>query len=78
MLFALLALADTLLAAYRNTVPLAYLALMALIGTVLYAAMFLFLPIPALRGEAERWRRQAARALRLPSSLLPHPKRTDQ
>lgn len=78
MLFALLALADTLLAAYRNTVPLAYLALMALIGTVLYAAMFLFLPIPALRGEAERWRRQVARVLRLPSSLSPHPKRTDQ
>jgi O-antigen/teichoic acid export membrane protein len=43
--------------------PFLYLATMALVGGAVYAALFFLLPIPALRGEAERWRSHGAAAL---------------
>jgi O-antigen/teichoic acid export membrane protein len=40
--------------------PFLYLAMMGSVGGAVYAAAFLLLPIPALRGEGDRWRRQVA------------------
>jgi hypothetical protein len=43
-----------------------YLSAMVLIGAATYGCAFLFLPIPALRTEAQRWRQAIAGALHFP------------
>lgn len=42
---------------------LAYLMLMTLVGAVVYVTSLLFLPIPAIRAEAARWRQEFGKVL---------------
>lgn len=58
LLFSALAAAHYVLADARSSLPLAYLVLMGLVGALTYGAAFLFLPLPAISDEAERWRRK--------------------
>ena len=58
MLITALALADHALPAMlRSEHPFIYLIVTGGVGTLVYGAGFLFLPIPALSSEAARWRR---------------------
>jgi teichuronic acid exporter len=41
----------------KPTMPALYLVIMGIVGFVVYVVSFLFLPVPALRSEAARWRR---------------------
>lgn len=68
-LFGCLALLDQWLAPLAAHIPFAYVVLMAGAGCFAYATMFLLIPIPALRGEAARWRQHIA-ALARPSRAL--------
>jgi len=63
-LFAVLALADAALGSVQARTPPLYLLAMVAAGAATYAAAFLFLPIPALRAEVQRWRNAAAKLLR--------------
>lgn len=56
LLFVVLFLIDLALGEHRSTAPATYLLIMSFCGGLFYAAAFLFIPIPALRSEAERWR----------------------
>jgi len=67
LLFGFLALIDQGLAPYKATAPIVYLAIMSLLGGGFYAALFLYLPIPALHAEASRWRQKIASMLKLPA-----------
>lgn len=49
---------------FQRTEPIVYLCAMAVSGTLLYGAMFFFLPFKSLRSEADRWKGM----LRLPLS----------
>jgi len=51
------------IAGLAQRMPFAYLAAMGLLGGAVYAAAFFLLPIPELRGEAERWRNLGLAAL---------------
>jgi O-antigen/teichoic acid export membrane protein len=57
LLFGVLALADFSLAGHAES-PLRYLLVLSLGGGLFYAALFLFVPIPALQTEAARWRQK--------------------
>lgn len=63
---------DRLLPPDIAAVPLYYLVAMSLSGGTVYALAFLFLPIPALRTEAARWRGKLGAGL----ALLPFLKKT--
>ena len=58
LLFIVLAATHYVLADVRASLPLVYLVLMGLVGAGTYIAAFLFLPLPAIGSEAERWRRK--------------------
>lgn len=58
LLFCALAATHYVLGDIRVSLPLVYLLLMGLVGGIAYVAAFLFLPLPALGSEAERWRRK--------------------
>lgn len=66
LLFAILALGHLLLRNAGTNMSWVYLSAMVLIGAATYGCAFLFLPIPALRAEALRWRQTIAGALGLP------------
>jgi O-antigen/teichoic acid export membrane protein len=57
-LFVLLAMVDSAIASMRTTSPALYLLAMCSAGGIIYSTAFLLLPVPALKSEAERWRRQ--------------------
>jgi teichuronic acid exporter len=62
VLFAFLGIVDwAYFGALRDDRPAIYLAGMAVLGAIVYGAMFLYAPVAALNGEAMRWKR----ALRL-------------
>ena len=67
VLFGFLAALDLGLSPFKTSAPIVYLGVMSLMGGTAYAALFLFLPIPALHDEASRWRQVIARALKLPA-----------
>jgi O-antigen/teichoic acid export membrane protein len=56
-LFAILALIHFTLGDHRTTMPLLYLLVMAFTGALTYMTALLYLPIPAISSEADRWRR---------------------
>jgi O-antigen/teichoic acid export membrane protein len=56
MLALTLALTHMALAPYKATSPTTYLAGMAAIGSLAYAAMFLAMPVTGIESEAARWR----------------------
>jgi hypothetical protein len=64
LLFAILAIAHLLLTPTKADLPWAYVLTMAFTGFVTYTCAFLFLPIPALKGEADRWRQQLVAGFR--------------
>jgi O-antigen/teichoic acid export membrane protein len=66
LLFAILALAHFLLRSVGTNMSWVYLSTMVLVGALTYGCAFLFLPIPALRAEALRWRQTIAVVLRFP------------
>ncbi|HEV8261346.1 MAG TPA: hypothetical protein VGQ19_11395, partial [Burkholderiales bacterium] len=65
LLFVALAIVNFLGVGLKASNPLLYLTAMIVAGTVLYTAAFLFIPIPALRSEAARWRQKIGSALGL-------------
>lgn len=65
LLFSVLAAIHLALGELRTTLPSLYLLLMILSGGFTYLAAFLFLPIPAISGEVERWRQKIDGGLRL-------------
>jgi O-antigen/teichoic acid export membrane protein len=67
LLFVILALVHAIAADLKSGIPVLYLAIMASVGFLAYAAAFLFLPIPALRSEAGRWRERIQSGLHLMS-----------
>ena len=60
ILLASLTLTHHLLVAFGLTGSLPYLVTMVAVGVTVYASAFLLVPIPALRGETERWREKIA------------------
>ena len=60
-LFAILAGVHHLTGDLKSSTPSVYLGAMTITGLLAYACAFLFLPIPALRTEAARWRDAARR-----------------
>jgi O-antigen/teichoic acid export membrane protein len=64
-LFSVLALVHFLLGDLRAATPMLYLAVMATFGFLAYASAFLFVPIPALRSEAARWRQRIRSGLQV-------------
>lgn len=65
--FVLLALVDAALHEWARMRPVLYLVVMSSLSGVFAVAAFLWLPIPALRGESARWRTFLATHLRLPT-----------
>jgi O-antigen/teichoic acid export membrane protein len=65
LLFVGLAIVHFLVVNLRTSYPLLYLTAMIVAGSVLYTAAFLFVPIPALRSEAARWRQKISGGLDL-------------
>jgi O-antigen/teichoic acid export membrane protein len=55
-LIAVLAVVHSTTLELRSGLPALYLGIMAVCGLITYVLAFLFLPIPALRSEAARWR----------------------
>jgi O-antigen/teichoic acid export membrane protein len=68
LLAAALAILHTMIAEFRVVAPALYLAAMATFGGLVYATAFLFLPLEALRTEADRWKK---RLVRRPTRLRP-------
>ena len=60
-----LAVTHSLTNDFRPSMPALYLFVMVFSGVVVYAAGFLFLPIPALSTEARRWRQKIRGGLNL-------------
>ncbi len=58
LLFTALGAAHYALGDIRTSLPLVYLLLMVLVGAIAYIAAFLFLHLPAIGSEVERWRRK--------------------
>lgn len=58
LLLGVLALIDLMLGEHKAASPLLYLLVMSFCGGLVYAAAFLFIPIPSLRTEAIRWRQK--------------------
>jgi len=50
--------------------PVLYLSLMLLTGPLVYLLAVLYLPIPAISGESQRWRKQLQAGLRLAPKIL--------
>jgi hypothetical protein len=69
-LCAVLAGTHFLIVDLRSTMPVLYLGIMVASGALMYTCAFLFLPIPALRAEAARWRQQIKSGLQLVSRAL--------
>lgn len=65
LLFLALAVTDYLLGGVRTSLPSLYLVVMILTGGLAYLTAFLFLPIPAISSEVERWRRKIDASLGL-------------
>jgi len=65
LLFLVLAAAHFGFADVRASLPFVYLVVMGLVGAIAYIAAFLFLPLPAISDEAERWRRKIGDSLGL-------------
>jgi O-antigen/teichoic acid export membrane protein len=65
ILFGALAVAHMLLPGAKTSHPWFYLVTMASVGSTAFGLAFLFLPIPALRTEASRWRQGMVAGLRL-------------
>jgi hypothetical protein len=55
-LFAILAGVHHLAGDLRSSIPVLYLGIMMMSGSLAYGCTFLFLPIPTLGAEATRWR----------------------
>ncbi len=58
LLFSVLAITHYALGEIQTSLPPLYLVLMILTGALTYLVAFLFLPIPAISTEAQRWRQQ--------------------
>lgn len=58
VLFVALTLVDSLIGDLRATASAVYLLCMAIFGSLVYLAVFLLLPIPALETESARWRQK--------------------
>jgi teichuronic acid exporter len=69
-MFAVLAIVHHLAGDLRSSIPALYLCVMTLSGFFAYACAFLFLPIPALRSEATRWRNAIRRGAGLVAKTL--------
>jgi len=65
LLFCFLAAVHLALGGLEARSPASYLAVMAILGGVFYGTAFLFLPLPSIRSEANRWRRKLDGSLRL-------------
>ena len=65
VLFSVLAAAHTILGALHTSIAAFHLAVMILSGGVSYLAALLFLRIPAIDSEAQRWREKVSYGLRL-------------
>jgi teichuronic acid exporter len=76
LLFGFLALVNHWLAPFKDSMPAVYVASMAALGAAVYTAMFLLAPVPALRGEAGRWRQKTA-GLFKPATFPPAPSKKD-
>ena len=63
ILFAALALVHVLLVAFTILPPPLYLTVMIVAGVLTYGSAFLFIPIPALKTEAARWRQKIKQVL---------------
>jgi flagellar biosynthesis protein FliR len=57
-LFAILVLTHFAVGDLRTTMPLIYLLVMAFTGALTYLIALLYLPIPAISSEADRWRQK--------------------
>jgi hypothetical protein len=62
-LFAILPLTHFTLGDLKTTMPLFYLMGMAFTGALTYMIALLYLPIPAISSEADRWRRMCVGGL---------------
>jgi hypothetical protein len=71
LLLGVLALTDLMLGEYKTASPLLYLLVMSFCGGLVYAAAFLFIPIPSLRTEATRWRQKLVSGMTLLRKALP-------
>ncbi|MBW8371824.1 MAG: lipopolysaccharide biosynthesis protein [Thiobacillus sp.] len=58
LLLTALMLAEMLIPSHIKSIDALYVASMAAVGALVYAACFLFLPIPALASEVNRWKIQ--------------------
>ncbi len=58
ILFVALAITHWMLGDIRTTAPALYLLVMVVSGAAVYLPAFLFLPIPSLKSEADRWRQK--------------------
>jgi O-antigen/teichoic acid export membrane protein len=65
ILFLALAATDFVLGELQSIHQLTYLVLMSLSGALVYLAAFLYIPIPALGSEAERWRQKINNGLEM-------------
>lgn len=63
VLAAALALLNCQIEHLRTSAPSLYLIAMAVAGFLVYTVSFLYLPIPALRSEADRWRTRVSSVL---------------
>jgi teichuronic acid exporter len=67
LLFGFLAVVHFSFIGLRATAPAFYLVLMAISGATFYGATFLFIPIPSISNEVQRWREKLKGLRRLPS-----------
>jgi predicted permease len=63
LLFGFLAGVHFALSGLKGTAPATYLMLMAISGAMFYGTIFLLIPLPQIRDEADRWRQKLARRL---------------
>lgn len=71
LLLGMLTLIDLLLGEHKTDTPLLYLLVMSFCGGLFYATAFLFIPIPALRTEATRWRQKLGDGMALLRKAMP-------
>ncbi len=70
ILFVVLALLEYRIGHLRATAPSLYLVAVVAVGSLVYAVSFLYLPVSALRSEADRWRARGAACLQAMRSRL--------
>lgn len=67
LLFGFFAAVHFAVGGLETTAPAIYVMGMAILGAAFYGAIFLFVPMPSIRSEADRWRQTLASSLRLAS-----------